>query len=219
MKKAAILITSILLIACNQAVRCQKTINEVEFEKTHESIEMERVFFISMDLDNDLIYDTIFFDLKESLIVAKLSSQDFEPIKSQPIKANHIDIFATEAGFVFWESFRRGSVSSYFQYNSETNRIQLVRMSQEYFGNVVQDWSGESSVNLLTGEYTGNWNYFNHQQDSLISLPTIRTQMSFRTIYLEDFCVDTSWEFNQKCNRLHNAYRNKMLAELGRNPF
>lgn len=54
-------------------------------------------------------------------------------------------------------------------------------MSRYEFGNATNEGSGESSVNLLTEDYIGNWNYFDHlannEEGELAKIPTIKTKM------------------------------------------
>jgi hypothetical protein len=80
-------------------------------------------------------------------------------------------------------------------------------MSRYEFGNAVQDGSGESSVNLLTGDYIGNWNYFDIVTDRLVKIPTIRKKMKFKPIILEDFSDDTYFNYAEKCAELYNRQK------------
>lgn len=84
-------------------------------------------------------------------------------------------------------------------------------MSRYEFGNAVNDGSGESSVNLLTGNYIGDWNYFDHlannENGELIKIPTIKTKMVFRKIYLEDFNDEIPSNFTSECAQLYEKYK------------
>jgi len=56
-----------------------------------------------VDLDNDQINDTVYFDYEKSVIVCKLSSHDFKPIESKPVEIPDylIDIDKSNDGFCF----------------------------------------------------------------------------------------------------------------------
>ena len=87
--------------------------------------------------------------------------------------------------------------------------MQLIGMSRYEFGNVLNDDSGESSVNLLTGDYIGNWNFsvWENEDDKLIKIPTIKTKMYFKTINLEDFSQDTYFDYAKKCAELYHKHK------------
>ena len=80
-------------------------------------------------------------------------------------------------------------------------------MSKYSLGNASLDGSGESSVNLLTGDYIGNWNYFdplaNNENGELVEIPTIRTKMKVKIINLENFSDETYFNYADKCEELY----------------
>ena len=80
-------------------------------------------------------------------------------------------------------------------------------MSRYEFGNAANDGSGESSVNLLTGDYIGNWNYSDQETDILIKIPTIKTKMKFKNINLEDFAEETYFNYAEKCAELYHKHK------------
>ena len=86
-------------------------------------------------------------------------------------------------------------------------------MSRYEFGNAVNDGSGESSVNLLTGDYIGNWNYYDHlannEAGELVKIPTIKTKMKFKVIHLEDFGEDVYFDYGERCAALY--YKQKEI--------
>lgn len=160
------------------------------------------------DIDNDGKNDTIFIDVEKSTIVCKLSTLNYESISSKPIEIMNkpSGIIETKNGFEFFNDWMRSGYENQFRYNSKTKRIQLIGMSRYEFGNAANDGSGESSVNLLTGDYIGNWNYYDMEKDSLIKIPTIRTKMKFKTINLEDFSDETYFNYAEKCAELYHKY-------------
>jgi len=161
------------------------------------------------DIDNDGKNDTIFIQVEKSTIVCKLSTLNYESISSKPIEILNepSGIIETKNGFAFFNDWMRAGYKNQFRYNSKTKRIQLIGMSRYEFGNAANDGSGESSVNLLTGDYIGNWNYYDMEKDSLIKIPTIRTKMKFKTINLEDFSDETYFNYAEKCAELYHKYK------------
>lgn len=161
------------------------------------------------DIDNDGKNDTIFIHVEKSTIVCKLSTLNYESISSKPIEILNepSGIIETKNGFAFFNDWMRAGYKNQFRYNSKTKRIQLIGMSRYEFENAANDGSGESSVNLLTGDYIGNWNYYDIEKDSLIKIPTIRTKMKFKTINLEDFSDETYFNYAEKCAELYHKYK------------
>lgn len=161
------------------------------------------------DIDHDGISDTVYMDSIKSRIVCKLSSQKFKPISSKPIEIlNYFSgIINSKNGFIFFNDWMRAGYKNQFRYNAKTKKIQLIGMSKYEFGNVVGDGSGESSVNLVTNSYIGNWSYYVMEKDLLIKIPTIKASMKFKAINLEDFGEDNYFEFSDKCRKLFEKHK------------
>jgi hypothetical protein len=155
------------------------------------------------DLDGDNIPDSVYFDKEILMIVCKLSSSNFNGIRSKPI--DNIYISNTKNGFEVRVVEHRAGYGNKFRYDPKSKRIRLIGMSRYEFGNAANDGSGESSVNLLTGDYIGNWNYDDY--DTLIRIPTIRAKMTFPIIYLEDFNYETYDNYADKCNDLYEQHK------------
>ena len=166
------------------------------------------------DIDLDGIRDTVYIDAEKSTIVCVLSSMNYKPVFSKPIEILNetSGISETKNGFEFFNSWMRAGYKNQFRYNSKTKKVQLIGMSRYEFGNAVHDGSGESSVNLLTGDYIGNWNYFDIGTDRLVKIPTIRKKMKFKPINLEDFSEDTYFNYADKCAELYN--RQKEISNI-----
>lgn len=158
------------------------------------------------DIDFDGKQDSVYMDDKESRIVCRLSSQNFKKIKSKPIELlNEMSgIVDAKNGFAFINDWMRAGYKNQFRYNKKTKKVQLIGMSRYEFGNVANDGSGESSVNLLTGDYIGNWNYYDLLANKLVKIPTVKTKMKFKEINLEDFEEDTYFSFADRCSELYN---------------
>ena len=164
------------------------------------------------DLDNDQIKDTVFFDYEKSIIVCKLSSQNFKPIESTPIEITNgfrTYVYETKNGFGFANHWMRAGYENQFRYDSKSKRIQLIGMSRYEYGNAANDGSGESSVNLLTNDYIGNWYYYDECREKLTKVPTIKAKMPLGKIYLEDFSEETYFGYAEKCAELYHIHKEK----------
>ena len=161
------------------------------------------------DIDNDGKNDTVFVDVDKLIIVCNLSTLNYESVSSKPIEGlnEYSGVIETKNGFEFFYDWMRSGFKSQFRYNSKTKKIQLIGMSKYSLGNASLDGSGESSVNLLTGDYIGNWNYFdplaNNENGELVEIPTIRTKMKFKIINLENFSDETNFNYADKCEELY----------------
>ena len=170
------------------------------------------------DLDNDGIKDSVYIEIEDSTIVYRLSTQNFAKIASKPIKTMNTQsgVSGTKNGFQFFNDGMRSGFKNQFKYNSKTRKIQLIGMSRYEFGNASNDGSGESSVNLITGNYIGNWNYLDWESDKLIKIPTIQTKMYFKTINLEEFGEDVYFDYGEKCAELYQKHKNLEIKKRNR---
>lgn len=161
------------------------------------------------DIDYDGKYDSIFIEINKSTIVCLLSTLNYKPVSSKPIEIlnEQSGIIKTKNGFAFFNDWMRAGYKNYFRYNSKTKKIQLIGMSRYEFGNAAQDGSGESSVNLLTGDYIGNWKYYDIEKDNLIKIPTIRTKIKVKPINLEDFNDEIYFNYAESCSKLYLKYK------------
>lgn len=171
------------------------------------------------DIDNDGKKDTVYVDVTKSTIVCRLSINNYKPIQSKPIEILNetSGVKPTKNGFYFSNDWMRAGYRNQFRYNAQTKKIQLIGMSRYEFGNAANDGSGESSVNLLTSDYIGNWNYYdeaaNKGKGELVSIPTIKTKMKFAVINLEDFNDETYFNYAERCSDLY--YTQKDAKKTG----
>ncbi|MFN8281956.1 MAG: hypothetical protein U0U67_02015 [Chitinophagales bacterium] len=174
-------------------------------------------YYLVKDMDNDGQKDTTYVDSIEATIVCKLSTAKYKPVSSKPIETMNFSagVTATKNGFEFFNDWMRAGYKNQFRYNIKTKKIQLIGMSRYEFGNAANDGSGSSSVNLLTGDYIGNWNYFdylaNNEEGELVTIPTIKTKMRFNTINLEDFGEETYFGYADRCSQLYEKYKGIMM--------
>jgi hypothetical protein len=168
------------------------------------------------DLDTDGRADTVRIDPERAVIVCRLSSKQFRKLESGPIETltEQSGIKGTRNGFEFYNNFMRAGYAAQFKYNATTQQLQLIGLSRYEFGNAANDGSGASSVNLLTGDYIGNWNYYdfnaNDGEGELIKIPPIKTKMPFRVINFEAFSESTYEAFATRCYQLYERAKKRM---------
>lgn len=167
------------------------------------------------DLDFDGVNDSVYIDIDKSTIVCRLSTQKFRKISSKPIDILNLSagIIDAKNGFIFYNDWMRAGYKNQFRYNTNTKKVQLIGMSRYEYGNAAHDGSGESSLNLLTGDYIGNWNFFDLESDKLIKIPTIKSKMKFGIINLENFGEDTYFDYAERCSELYYKNREKIIMK------
>lgn len=166
---------------------------------------------LAKDLDGDKKTDSLYF--RENRIVCVLSSKKYKKTFSKEIET--LDGYAfksTKSGFEFGFHAMRAGYAGQFRYDAKSGKIQLIGMSRYEFGNAANDGSGESSVNLLTGDYIGNWNYYDMDQEKLVKMSPIKTKMTFAKTYLEAFNEGILQTFAEKCSALYYKEKSKMTG-------
>jgi hypothetical protein len=162
------------------------------------------------DLDGDKTNDTINYERKKSYITCKLSSQSFKEIKTQKIEfinSGSSGIKLTKNGFQFYNYQMREGYTCQFRYNKRAEKIQLIGMERYNDGGANHDGSGESSVNLLTNTYIGNWNYFNSNNKKLVKIPTIKEKYVFPKSYFENFSNKQPEKYREDCDKFYLKYK------------
>ncbi|WP_421945558.1 hypothetical protein [Pedobacter sp.] len=153
------------------------------------------------DLDFDGKKDTVYIDQKAAQIVCRLSTQNFKKLKSKTFEmsSNNTFIKSTRNGFELRNNWMRAGFACQFRYEKKEKRIRLIGINEYAFGNAANEGSGEASANLLTGDYIGNWNYYDHlannEKGELVKIPTIKTKMKFNKIYLEGFNEESYFSY------------------------
>lgn len=167
---------------------------------------------VKKDLDGDGINDEVDYDASTSKITCKLSSQNFKAISSKANLSDELNtgVRVTKSGFEFFVAHMRAGYANQFRYDKATKQIQLIGMSRYEFGPANNNGSGESSVNLLTGQYIGDWNYYNLEQSELIKMPTIKTKMLFKKMYLQNYDGSYQSIYEEKCGALYYQYKKKV---------
>lgn len=169
------------------------------------------------DIDFDGKNDTVYVDPDESVIVCRLSSQQYKTIKSDPIGLlnEQSGVSATNNGFEFYNHWMRSGFQCQFRFDKKEKQVRLIGMSRYEFGPASNDGSGESSINLLTGDYIGDWNYYDHlandEKGELIKIPSIKTKMWLNKTYLNGFSDKIYSDYSERCSKLY--YKHKRLMQ------
>lgn len=177
------------------------------------------------DIDLDGKKDSIYIDQKEWKIVCRLSTQNFKKIKSKKIETSGDNTYIKpkKNGFEITVNWMRSGYACQFRYEKNEKRIRLIGTSEYAFGNAANDGSGEASVNLLTGDYIGNWHYYDHlanEKGELVKIPTIKAKMPIKKIYLEDFDEAQYYAVSEKFGPLvekHEELERKRRAKTPKN--
>ncbi|MCX2451613.1 hypothetical protein OQX61_10095 [Pedobacter sp. PLR] len=165
------------------------------------------------DLDADQHPDSIFFDKKSSRIMCKLSGQGFQEINSKEIENVELvmsGIRLQENGFEFFNNWMRAGYTCYFVYDKARKKIRLAAMSRYEFGNAANDGSGNSNINLINNQYTGNWNYYDEEKEKLLKMPVIKKMLKLPVTFLEDFSDQQVEQYMFKCSDLYETLKTKM---------
>lgn len=142
---------------------------------------------LSADFDGDNIQDKVYLDSNNGTVVYQLSSQKFKKVSSDQFEDSG-ELFFDKAknGFKVNLNQMRAGNSYQFRYEKETGKMRLIGMERYEFGPANNDGSGESSVNLLTNSYIGEWNYFDENKTKLVKIPTIKKKMVLPKTYFEN---------------------------------
>jgi len=165
------------------------------------------------DIDGDNMQDTVYVDTKESTLVCKLSSHDYNSIKSYYIDIRDVECSVSSArnGFYFSKDWMRSGYKCQFRYDNRLRKIQLIGMSRYEFGGATNDGSGKSSVNLLNNRYVGEWKCFDELSLVLLKIPTIKQKMELPVTYLSSFDDEISNLYLSKCSELYSKNRKLVI--------
>ena len=117
-------------------------------------------------------------------------------------------------GFNFENNYMRAGYSNQFRYDPKTEKIRLIGIKFYEFCNTnSNDACGDASGNFLTGNFIGEWIYFEERDDKYIKIPMVKVKVSFKNISLEDFNEDTYFDFGSTTYEISCEARDKMLAK------
>lgn len=166
---------------------------------------------LSADFDGDGIADKL--SSHNGTVVYQLSSQKFRKVSSSKfIDSGEIFFAKAKNGFRISLNQMRASNAYQFRYEKETEKMRLIGMEREEFGPANNDGSGESSVNLLTNTYIGEWNYFDNQKVKLIKIPTIKKKMVFPKTYF-DTLTDEFYTYMEKDSNYYLAEKKRLYKD------
>ena len=168
---------------------------------------------LRFDLDLDQKLDLVIFDRTKDIIVCKLSTKNFVPIQSLALASEEPQsgIRKNANGFTYFVPYMRSGYHCDFTYHKVEKKIQLTAMDRYEFGPANNNGSGESSVNLLTHQYEGNWNYYDMEIEELVKLPTIKRRMVLPKTYLENFTDDIAYKYANNCAALFEGAKQKYV--------
>lgn len=168
-----------------------------------------------VDLDLDKNADSVFYDRQSSLIICKLSTQGFLAIQSDTIKntdpMSHISI--SIKGFRFTNDWMREGYHCEFAYNKELKKIQLVGIDRYAFGPANNDGSGESALNLLTGDYRGKWHYYDERREQLVKMPVLKKKIVLPATYLQNFSDGIFYEYENICRSYYEDIKAGLVTD------
>lgn len=145
--------------------------------------------------------------------MCKLSGQGFQEINSKEIENVELvmsGIRLQENGFEFFNNWMRAGYTCYFVYDKARKKIRLAAMSRYEFGNAANDGSGNSNINLINNQYTGNWNYYDEEKEKLLKMPVIKKMLKLPVTFLEDFSDQQVEQYMFKCSDLYETLKTKM---------
>lgn len=176
--------------------------------------EKQRSDTLNIDLDKDLKTDYVIFDRANAVIIVKLSGSKFKPMQSEELEFDPIaaEIRIKRAGFEFANSWMRSGYACQFRYNPTQKKMQLIGISRYEFGPANNDGSGKSSINLLTNNYIGNWNYWDERKGQLIAIPAIKRKFIIQATYLDNFSGAVS-KYEDFCSRTFNQTKSSILKQ------
>jgi len=177
--------------------------------------EFNRNDTLKLDIDFDKRLDTVIFDKVNAIIVCKLSTQKFREVKSLELTFDERQsgIEKKGNGFTYSVPHMRAGYHCDFAYNKVLKKIQLIGMDRYEFGPANNDGSGESSVNLLTNNYIGVWNYYDLKSSRLIKMPAIKRKMVLPKTYLETFDDKIVQQYISWCVKLFEKEKTNRIEQ------
>lgn len=169
---------------------------------------------IANDIDRDGVLDSMYYDCQKEAIAVKLSSDKFA-IRHFPSMSfsDFISIDAEDGVLYIRESWMRYSEYRSYCFDNHRKDYRLMNYTNEYFGNATNDGSGTCSLDLLSGEFSADWNYYDYEQDSLIAIPTIEILLPCLPAYLSD-----STTLDLPLDSIYNFYKEKQIIKLSTHP-
>ena len=145
---------------------------------------------VSYDFDGDKKTDV--FQIKNGVLAYALSSVGNKEVRSKGgSPADNTWLELSKNVVVYHCQFMRGTNTFKFRYDPKIKQFKLIGYDNEQFGNALNDGSGRSSYNLLTGDYQANWFYYDEKKQDLMPKPAIKKKWPVKTYLLKDFGEET----------------------------
>jgi hypothetical protein len=95
-------------------------------------------------------------------------------------------------------------------YEEKTKKFRLSNIYKNYYGDATNNESGIQELDLLRNTFTADWNYWDAELDSLISIPTITLYLYNPPIYLNDTMLV------KECNvdSIFSFYKNQQMINM-----
>ena len=168
---------------------------------------------LSFDMDGDRIPDKVYANPESGVVAYRLSSQKFKEVTSTDfIDSGNIFLYKTKNGFRISLTQMRASNAYQFRFEKESGKMRLIGMEREEFGPANNDGSGESSVNLLTNDYIGEWNYWDNSKMELVKMPAIKKKIVFTKVYFDTMNGEFS-NYMEKDSGYYLSEKKKLYTE------
>jgi hypothetical protein len=147
---------------------------------------------IKVDLDGDKILDKVTLTKPNEMgfgnkILYTLSTQKNRQFSSGVIEGGRIGLEAKKNILIVTISPMRSVQTAKFRYDKALKQVKLIGYDDEQFGNGMNDGSGHSSYNLLTGQYEALWHRYDEEKKKLVAQPKIVKTIPAKTHLLKGF--------------------------------
>jgi hypothetical protein len=161
-------------------------------------------------IDKDENPDSIYYNFQIKSIVCKLSSHDFNPIVIEwDGDGDFYSIRVFDGGMECHASYMRYNRYEQYIYEEKSNRFRLTQIYTDSNGNAQNDGSGTTALDLRTNTFTADWNYWDEESDSLVSIPRVEVKMYNPPVYMDD----SLWIDDNRAEKLYELYKNKCLYQ------
>ena len=190
-----------------ELVKGENLIKDLDCDGIRDTVRVEFVFQKDINLDN------------YSYIVCRLSSQQFTEVRSGKLFADYLSfleirfgITDVEEGFEFYTDYTRGGDRALFRYDEQARDVRLTSMSRYEIGDADGDGKGESTIDLRTYNYEGDWFAYDYNRDTLFKIPTIRQEMNLGIVFLDTFDDEIISEYSSRCSSLRYEEKMKIIV-------
>lgn len=155
-------------------------------------------------IDGDNVLDSMYYNFQNQAIVVLLSTHNFEPIYLDYIPITSTEIGIGKGGFYESQNYMRRFVIYGYEYETSTGKFRLVGCYDEYLGNVTNDASGTSFLDLTAGRFVGDWSYWDSELGLLVSMPTVEAKIKNEAIYFDNneselyFPIDSIFNYHKR---------------------